>query len=51
MGTDLEWKIVCFNSDNQAVVEMLNAKYSRDPMSAHLLHCLCLFATRHTFCF
>ena len=44
-------KIICFNSDNQAVVAVLSSKYSRDPMLAHLLRCLCLFAARHTFWF
>ena len=44
-------KIVCFNSDNQAVVAVLSSKDRRDSVLAHLLHCLCLFAARHTFWF
>ena len=43
MGTEMEGKNVCFNLDNQAVVDVLKAKYSRDSMLAYLLRCLCLF--------
>ena len=50
-GQTWKGKIVCFNSDNQAVVDVLKAKYSRDSVLAHLLRCLCLFAARHTFWF
>ena len=44
-------KIICFNSDNEAVVAGLNATYSRDPIIAHLLWCLCLYAAVFTFWF
>ena len=50
MGTELEGKNVCFNLDNQAVVDVLKTKYSRD---SRLICCVAYacFAARHTFWF
>ena len=50
-GHTWKGKIICFNSDNEAVVADLKSRYSRDPTMAHLLRCLCLYAARYTFWF
>lgn len=50
-GHTWKGKIICFNSDNEAVVADLKSRYSRDPTMAHLLRCLCMYAARYTFWF
>ena len=50
-GCKWQRMIIGFNSDNEAVVAGLNSAYSRDPIIAHLLRCLCLYAAVYTFWF
>ena len=43
------WKIVRFQSDNAAVVAVLNSGTSRDDSPMHLIHCLAFITARFNF--
>ena len=43
-GARWEGKVVCFHSDNEAVVTVLNSLSSKAPELMHLLRCMFLFA-------
>ena len=44
-------KLVCFHSDNEAVVRILNKGYSSDSSLSHLMRCLAFIAAFHGFHF
>ena len=50
-GDSWHGKFIQFNSDNSAVVEMLNKRYSSKVMLMHLLRCLVFFAAKYSFWF
>lgn len=45
-GDGWRGQIIGFTSDNEAVVAGLNSAYSKSPIMAHLLRCLCLYICR-----
>ena len=46
-----EWTscTVCCHCDNEAVVSVINSRYARDPLLAHLLRCLFFISARYQF--
>ena len=38
-----------YNCDNEAVVQVINGRYARDPLLAHMLRCLFFICARHQF--
>lgn len=50
-GARWEGKVVCFHSDNEAVVAVLNSLSSKAPELMHLLRCMFLFAALRSFWF
>ena len=50
-GSSWQGKFIQFNSDNSAVVEVLNKQYSSKVMLNHLLRCLFFFAAKYSFWF
>ena len=37
------------NCDNEAIVQVINGRYARDPLLAHMLRCLFFICARHQF--
>ncbi|XP_011406708.1 PREDICTED: uncharacterized protein LOC105314309 [Amphimedon queenslandica] len=50
-GREWRGKLIQFNSDNMAVVEVVNKRYSSKVMLMHLLRCLVFFAAKESFWF
>ena len=50
-GSSWQGKFIQFNSENLAVVEVLNKQYSSKVMLNHLLRCLFFFAAKYSFWF
>ena len=50
-GDNWQWKLVCFHSDNEAVVSVLNKGHAQDVALTHLMQCLAFLAAFHGFHF
>ena len=50
-GDNWQGKLVCFHSDNKAVVSILNKGHAQDVALTHLMRCLAFLAAFHGFHF
>ena len=50
-GDNWQGKLVCFHSDNEAVVSILNKGHTQDVALTHLMRCLAFLAAFHGFHF
>ena len=50
-GTNWRRGCICFRSDNQAVVDIINSRTSKDDLNMHLVRCLVLYAVIYGFNF
>ena len=48
-GDNWHGKLVCFHSDNEAVVSILNNGHTQDAALTHLMQCLAFLAAFHGF--